>query len=71
VAESDTKTSGEQDAEGSAQKFSRERLETESQRLLGLPGFVVAGALTDVKGHGDLTLDQVHSAVAKYHKKEA
>lgn len=51
-------------------KFSRERLIAEAEAALGQPPHVVAGALADQGGTGDMTISAAKNAVDKFLKRE-
>ena len=59
------------EAKEEAPKFDRDRLVAEADTLgLDAPRHVVAGALSDLKGTGDVTLDEAKKAVETYRKRE-
>jgi hypothetical protein len=66
-----TQDSEQQEVTPPSRKFPRARLIAEASSLVGYPGFVVAGALHDVRGTGDVSIEQARNAVDKYHQKEA
>jgi hypothetical protein len=65
VAETESKKTSEEP------KFPRERIVREATELLGEPRrHVVAGALSDLKGSGDITLASARRAVDNYRNRE-
>lgn len=54
----------------STPKFSRERLIAEAQAVVGYPSHVVAGALADHPGDGEVTVDAAKKAVDKFLNRE-
>lgn len=68
MAESQTTKTKEEPKEP---EFPRERIVAESDVLLGeTRRHVVAGAISDLKGSGDITLAEARTAVDRYRKRE-
>lgn len=51
-------------------KFPRQRLIDEAPEVLGQPSYVVAGALADLKGDGEITVDAAKKAVESFLNRE-